>query len=199
MRGAELAAHVQDHLEEAVAAWILEQAIAEAQTHAEDGPLTRASDHFRTLTLGAFEGLRALEVSESGKGERYIVARRSEHDPVDVEALSDGTRDALWLALRIAAIEAHLDREGPVPVVLDDVLVNLDDARAAAALSVLAGLAERTQVVLFTHHAHLAGLASEVLGARARIQELAPRDPSVAVVGDPVAPVEARKGRSTRR
>lgn len=199
MRGAELAAQVQDYLEEAVAAWILEQAIAEAQTHAEDGPLTRASDHFRTLTLGAFEGLRALEVSESGKGERYIVARRSEHDPVDVEALSDGTRDALWLALRIAAIEAHLDQEGPVPVVLDDVLVNLDDARSAAALSVLAGLAERTQVVLFTHHAHLAALASEVLGARARIHALAPRDPPVAVVGDPVAPVEARKGRSTRR
>jgi chromosome segregation protein len=203
--GAELSAQLQEYLEEAVAAWILDQAIADAQTHAEDGPLVRASAHFRTLTLGAFEGLRALDASSSGTTERYVVAVRDGLDTVGIDALSDGTRDALWLALRIAAIEEHLDREGPVPVVLDDVLVHLDDARAAAALFVLAELSGRTQVLLFTHHAHLAVLASKVLGARARIQELAPRDPSVMVPGSELAPpalsasAEPRKGKPARR
>ena len=39
------------------------------------------------------------------------------------------------------------------------VLVTFDDARAEAALGLLAALGRRTQVILFTHHAHVAELA----------------------------------------
>ena len=39
-----------------------------------------------------------------------------------------------------------------MPFILDDILVNADDARAKAALKILGELAAKTQVILFTHH-----------------------------------------------
>jgi len=39
-----------------------------------------------------------------------------------------------------------------MPFIADDILVNFDDARAEATLRALASLAEKNQVILFTHH-----------------------------------------------
>jgi hypothetical protein len=68
-----------------------------------------------------------------------LIGRRG-RDEVPVEGMSDGTRDQLYLALRIAALEQHFRANGPMPVVADDLLINFDDRRAAAALRVLAEL-----------------------------------------------------------
>ena len=76
-----------------------------------------------------------------------------------LEQLSEGAADALFLALRLAAFEVRLEAAPPVPLLLDDVLSSLDDARAALALGALAELGRRNQVVYFTHHAHLVDLA----------------------------------------
>jgi uncharacterized protein YhaN len=46
----------------------------------------------------------------------------------------------------------------PCPAILDDILINADNARASAKLKVLSDLAKRTQVLFFTHHRHLAEL-----------------------------------------
>jgi uncharacterized protein YhaN len=62
-----------------------------------------------------------------------LIGRRG-RDEVPVEGMSDGTRDQLYLALRIAALEQHFRANGPMPVVADDLLINFDDRRAAAAL-----------------------------------------------------------------
>ncbi|MFA6182907.1 ATP-binding protein, partial [Acidithiobacillus sp.] len=77
--------------------------------------------------------------------------------------MSQGARDQLFLSLRIAAIEEHLKQREAIPLVIDDLLVQFDDARAAATLSVLADLAQQTQVLFFTHHGHICELATSVL------------------------------------
>jgi recombinational DNA repair ATPase RecF len=74
-----------------------------------------------------------------------LIGRRG-RDEVPVEGMSDGTRDQLYLALRIAALEQQFRANGPMPVVADDLLINFDDRRAAAALRVLAELSHSTQV-----------------------------------------------------
>ena len=51
----------------------------------------------------------------------------------------------------------------PLPLVVDDVLIHFDDARARAALAVLGELAASTQVLLFTHHARHVELAREAV------------------------------------
>jgi len=47
---------------------------------------------------------------------------------------------------------------------VDDILVRFDDERAAATLEIMAMLSERTQVIFFTHHAHLVETAKSAVG-----------------------------------
>jgi uncharacterized protein YhaN len=73
--------------------------------------------------------------------------------------MSDGTLDQLYLALRIASLEHYFGAHDPAPFIVDDVLLNFDDERAAAALTALNALSARTQIIFFTHHQRLVELA----------------------------------------
>jgi uncharacterized protein YhaN len=122
------------------------------------GPvLKRANVLFPRLTLGRFRGLRV------GVEERQIVLLRDSGQEVPVEGLSEGTRYQLYLALRIASLERYLERNPPLPLVLDDILIHFDDDRAQAALGVLGELAERMQILFFTHHARDLTLATQAI------------------------------------
>jgi uncharacterized protein YhaN len=92
---------------------------------------------------------------------------------VEVAGLSDGTRDQLYLALRLARIEQHIASVAACPVILDDILINSDDVRASAALDVFAGLAARTQVLLFTHHSRIVELAVQAGAQRIDLESSA--------------------------
>ncbi|MCB1820194.1 MAG: hypothetical protein KDI73_01255, partial [Candidatus Competibacteraceae bacterium] len=98
---------------------------------------------------------------------QILLGQRPDGSRVAVTGMSQGTRDQLFLALRIAAIEEHLHHREAVPIAIDDLLVQFDDARAAATLAVLAELAQRTQVLFFTHHGHLCELATTALPVNA--------------------------------
>ena len=67
-------------------------------------------------------------------------------------ALSQGTADQLYLAVRLAACRLVLPQEEPCPLVLDDALANFDDSRMAQALDCLSQLGEERQILLFTCH-----------------------------------------------
>lgn len=124
------------------------------------GPvLTRASEIFSTLTLGSFAGL-ATDVEDDRPVLKGI--RRS-GEQVGVEGMSDGTCDQLYLSLRLAGLEKHIEEQEPLPFIIDDILVNFDDHRAEATFRVLADFSRKTQVVFFTHHAHLIPLAQAAL------------------------------------
>lgn len=117
------------------------------------GPLVkRASEHFATLTRGSFEALRT-DFNE--KDEPVLVGIRPNQERVHVEGMSSGSRDQLYLALRLASLEKYMESSEPMPFIVDDVLVDFDDERSKAALNVLATLAKKTQVILFTHHSRL--------------------------------------------
>jgi uncharacterized protein YhaN len=126
------------------------------------GPLLeRSGAIFRELTRGAFAG---LDAECSDLDQPVLVALRPGHRKVPVEGLSDGTRDQLYLALRLAALARHADEHEPMPFILDDLLITFDDARAQAVLEQLATLATRCQILLFTHHQHLVQLCRQSLG-----------------------------------
>ena len=126
------------------------------------GPvLTRAGDFFRRITLERFEGLTTDYDSDD---QPVLVGLRSGKN-IPVEAMSDGTCDQLYLALRLASLEQQLKLREPLPLILDDVLVNFDDTRAEQTLKILAELSSQTQVILFTHHRHLCELAQHSLSS----------------------------------
>lgn len=83
------------------------------------------------------------------------------------------TRPRFVLGLRLEPHKALTNRRGPLPLLLDDLFVHFDDDRTKAGLVVLDGLADTTQVLLFTHHARVAEQAAEVIASdRVTIHQL---------------------------
>ena len=101
-------------------------------------------------------------------------ARLEVHDHGGVacspDRLSRGTREQVFLALRLALVK-DLERRGVhLPVVIDDALVNFDDRRAEAAARVLMEFAAEQpgrQFLVLTCHTHVAAIFTSV-GARVR-------------------------------
>ena len=128
----------------------------------QQGPLLRtAGAHFAALTGGRYD---RLVVDYDDAGRAVLLAIRDTGVECPVEALSEGARDQLYLALRVAAVETYARQSEPLPFIADDLLVHFDDTRAAAAVALLAELGRTTQVVLFTHHDHIARLAERLPG-----------------------------------
>jgi uncharacterized protein YhaN len=159
---ASIGADAEQYVRLRLAAAVLREAIERYREKNQEPVLKRASDLFADLTVGSFEGLR-VDVNDQGKPV-LVGVRPGKKECVSVQdGMSDGTRDQLYLALRLASLETYLDKHEPVPFIVDDVLINFDDDRAAAALKALAQLSERTQVLFFTHHQHLVDLATNTL------------------------------------
>jgi uncharacterized protein YhaN len=162
----------------------------EIETYREknQGPiLSRASELFHRLTLGSFASLRTDFDDDDQPVLRGVRAGGAD---VGVEAMSDGTRDQLYLALRVATLERYAEHGHPMPVVLDDILVHFDDDRARAALALIGELSLRMQVLFFTHHARLVELARETIpGPKLSIRELAESEPRSAALGAAAGPL----------
>jgi uncharacterized protein YhaN len=165
---ASIRAEVDRYLVVRLAREILEREIERYRREHQDPVLTRAREIFEGLTLGAYPG---LEVEEDEQGRAQVVARARSGRVARVAGLSTGTRDQLFLSLRLATIEDSLERFESMPLITDDILVHFDDERSAATLEALARLGERAQVLLFTHHRHVREQAA-ALGSRTRVLDL---------------------------
>lgn len=152
-----------DYLRLKIAASLLQATIDALRASQGNTVVDRGSYWFRRLTQGAFEGLDI-----AGDNLQRIGAIRADGQGKSLtpEHLSDGTRDQLFLALRLAMVEQYCQQREPLPLILDDLLITFDDARTEATLSALAEFSSVTQVLLFTHHAHVAALAAPLPGAQ---------------------------------
>ena len=150
-------------------AMLLRWAVERYRTEKQGPLLKRAGDLFRVLTQGSFE---RLEVRFDARENMHLTGVRPDGTVVEVPGLSSGTEDQLFLALRIAAVEDYLEQAGALPFVADDLFINFDADRSAAGFEVLGRLAERTQVLFYTHHPHLVDLARETLGEDVHVLKL---------------------------
>ncbi len=123
--------------------------------------LDRIGALFCTVTGGAYEGVTA-DMTDDGAARLVAIERAFSHEPKQVAHLSEGTRDQLFLALRIAAIEDHAKAGAALPFVGDDILQTFDDERALAAMQALLELSRTTQVILLSHHRHLREVAARL-------------------------------------
>jgi uncharacterized protein YhaN len=162
-------ARVRDHVERWCRVRLAEHVLSreiERYRQENQGPLLAASSElFARLTLGSFSGVKVGHDDKDRPCLRCVRAGGAAE--IDMEGLSDGTRDQLYLSLRLASLLRRADALEPMPVILDDVLVQVDDQRAAAALGVLAEVSRRMQVLFFTHHARLVELARASVSPRA--------------------------------
>ena len=142
-------AALERYVEVRLAREVVAAAIARVRAAQQDPLVRRAGELFAAMTGGRFSG---VETDVDDKGAPVVVGRRTGGATVPVSALSDGSRDQLFLAFRLASLEVYCRATEPLPFVADDILVHFDDPRSAATLELLADFARTTQVLLFTHH-----------------------------------------------
>ena len=151
---------LKQEISEAARAWTREtlalHAISEAKAFFEQERQPKvmrlASDWFKTITLGEYAGISP----GSEPGAMEVLTARREARPVT--QLSRGTREQLFLAMRLALIGERGREAEPLPVLMDDILVNFDPERAKAAASAVLSLAGNHQILFFTCHPHTADL-----------------------------------------
>ncbi|MBW1705334.1 MAG: hypothetical protein JRJ86_09225, partial [Deltaproteobacteria bacterium] len=149
---------------------ILTKAMERYRQSNQSPVLSIASNYFKIMTQGSFDGLHA---DFDDRGDPVIKAKRPDGKILTLAEMSDGSRDQLFLALRLGGLARYVKANGPMPFIVDDVLVHFDDVRSAAALAALGELAKETQVVFFTHHKHLISLAESSVSAEIlRVHEL---------------------------
>jgi uncharacterized protein YhaN len=137
------------------------QSMLEEVAQRQRGPLLeRTSSYIRQLTGGEWSRL-VTGIDDAGTSQAQL--ERPDGSAVAITDLSEGTRDQLYLALRLAVLVDGAARGERMPFVADDILMTFDDRRAAAALELLAEVSAEFQVIFLTHHEHLVELATNVL------------------------------------
>jgi uncharacterized protein YhaN len=145
-----------------LAGMMLGQAVARHRAGQQDPLVARAGALFRALTGGAFSGL--AQIYDEADTPR-LAGQRAGGGLVAIEGMSEGTRDQLYLALRLAYLEDYAGRAEPAPFIGDDLFSTFDEARTGYGLDALAEIGASVQPILFTHHRHVADIARDRLGA----------------------------------
>lgn len=139
-----------------LAADLIQETLAEYQRTRVPAVLRHAGETLAHVTRGRYVGVR------QGDGTLRLVT--ADDDALDASVVSRGTREQLYLALRLGLVDAFAEQRGSLPLVMDDVMVNADPERAEAMAAVLAHAAERHQMLYLTCHPHTV----------ARLREAAP-------------------------
>ncbi len=147
----------------AVASQMLESIRATYEAQRQPETLREASYFLEKLTGGQYIRIWTKMVGEE------LLVDNAKKETLRVELLSRGTREAVYLGLRLALVGAYARRGANLPMVLDDVLVNFDTDRARSAAKVLRDFAASGyQLLMFTCHDHIRDLFYD-LGADVRV------------------------------
>ena len=80
----------------------------------------------------------------------------------DTEELSSGAKDQLYLAARLALVDAVCG-EDSIPLVLDDPLVHFDASRRENTRNLLQEVSKKHQVLIFSCHDYCDDWANQVI------------------------------------
>jgi len=140
-----------------MASSLLEDVCGTFERERQPETLREASSFLTQLTDGKYNriwtplGTNQLKVDDTNK------------KSLPIEVLSRGTREAVFIALRLSLAAAYARRGVMLPLVLDDVLVNFDGDRAICAARTLKTFAELGhQVLMFTCHEHIVEIFHQI-------------------------------------
>jgi len=141
----------------ALAAQAVRRAMERYERERQPEVLRHGQKYFEKMTSGRYERI------SSPLGERRFEVFTAQGRKMPPEKLSRGTAEQLYLALRLGLIEERKKHGDPVPIMMDDILVNFDPRRAAAACRAIAQIAESHQVIYLTCHPHIVELLEQQL------------------------------------
>jgi uncharacterized protein YhaN len=135
-----------------VASVILEKTLRLYESEKQPRVLERGSGFLKSITNGMFTNMLFPLDEDRIKVDRFDSSR------IDEELLSRGTLEQVYLSLRLAYLDMY-HRDEPIPLIMDEVLVNFDPDRSNRAAETLVRFSEETgcQIVFFTCHPHCVG------------------------------------------
>ncbi len=140
-----------------MASCLLEDVCSTFEKERQPETLREASSFLRQLTDGKYTRVW----TPLGTNRLKVDSLDGQALPLDV--LSRGTREAVFIALRLSLAAAYARRGVMLPLILDDVLVNFDRNRAMHAARTLKTFAEMGhQVLMFTCHEHISQIFQEI-------------------------------------
>ena len=155
---------IRGHAREWVIRTLVQQLLESAQSKFEKerqpGVVRHAERFFDQITGNRYSQVYAP------LGERTIVVTEGAGHRKSPDELSRGTREQLFLSLRFGLIRELGLRTEPLPVVVDEVLVNFDPDRALRAARAFVELSRTNQVLVFTCHPAVVELFQEAAGER---------------------------------
>ena len=128
----------------AIAQALMQDTLRRYELERQPAVLTRAGASFSRITEGRYT---QLVTREDG-----IDVLGADGSRLDAALLSRGTAEQLYLCLRLALAAEFGRLAVPLPLVMDDVLVNFDPARARLSAQVLLDATPEHQMLLFTCH-----------------------------------------------
>ncbi|MCE5313497.1 MAG: AAA family ATPase [Armatimonadota bacterium] len=149
---AQLEKHSSEWASKAICRAILQQTRSKYERERQPRVIRAASGFVSAITSGKY----ARILSPMGREE--VELETPEGLRKDVAKLSRGTREQLYLALRFGLILEYALSAEPLPVIMDDILVNFDPGRSRAAACAILELSKSNQVMFFTCHPEIAEL-----------------------------------------
>ncbi len=146
------AGHTERWLVLSAAQGIMARAVERYRALNQHPMVARAGELMAELTRGHPNPIERLSAEYRDKKRLTLLGIRRDGSPCEIANMTEGTRDQLFLGLRIAALERYSQAREPLPFVADDLFITSDDERTECGLQALATLAKTTQVILFTHH-----------------------------------------------
>ena len=129
---------------------VLERIRSEYEQHRQPETLAIASRYLDQLTGGEYRRIWTPLADD------ILLVENAAGESLPVDVLSRGTREQLFLSVRLALVANFASRGIKLPMVLDDVLVNFDAVRAQRAAQVLNEFAaDGHQLLIFTCHEHM--------------------------------------------
>lgn len=157
-RRSQLAAEVDRYMPLVYARHLLNAAVSRFEKDNQPEMITTVSRLLDQMTGGKY-----VEFDRSGGGKQNLLIRQADGVEKTPDQLSTGTREQLYLAIRLAYVLHYCEKNQPLPIIIDDVLVNFDEARTRQTLAVLAEISQSAQVLFFTCHPHMVDLARDVV------------------------------------
>ena len=142
----QIKSHAREWARLTLAQNLLEEARRKFERERQPGVVRHAEKFFTQITDGRYRQVYAP------LGEQTITVTDADGQTKQPSELSRGTREQLFLSLRFGLIRELGQRTEPLPVVVDEVLVNFDPDRALRAAVAFTELSSTNQVLVFTCH-----------------------------------------------
>jgi len=156
------------------ALYLLRKAREEYERERQPAVVAEASRAMEKITGGAYHRVMVPP-------DQFAVRLEAEGRTIkEVGELSTGTQQQLYLAMRLAYVTVQSRAPGaePLPLIMDEVLVNFDPERARRTAELILDVARENQVLVFTCHPETVAL----------FRDLKPDVPVVSVVGGRLLP-----------